>query len=185
MGTTFRVVVYAPDRASADGAFERAFQRIAGLDAVLSDYRDSSELSRITREAVGHPVRISDDLFNVLKSADTLARQSNGAFDITIGALSRLWRRARRQLEVPPSQDLEAALAVTGSRLVTLDATTRTVRFARAGIRLDAGGVAKGYAADRALAEIARAGLSRALVAAGGDLALGGPPPGRQGWEVT
>jgi thiamine biosynthesis lipoprotein len=185
MGTTFRVVLYAPDRVTADRAFARAFQRIAGLDDILSDYRDSSELSRITREAVAHPVRVSDDLFNVLAAAETLGRQSNGAFDITIGSLSRLWRRARRQAESPSSSDLDAALAVTSYRWVTLDPALKTVRFAHPGIRLDAGGIAKGYAADRALAEVAATGLRRALVAAGGDLALGDPPPGRNGWEIT
>ena len=76
-------------------------------------------------------------------------------------------------------------MATSDDRLITLDATHRTVRFARGGIRLDAGGIAKGYAADQALVEIAAAGLSHALVAAGGDLALGQPPPGRAGWEVT
>jgi FAD:protein FMN transferase len=185
MGTTFRVVLYARDQAAADRAFERAFERIAGLDETLSDYRESSELSRITREAVARPVRISDDLFDVLKAAETLSLQSDGAFDITIGSLSRLWRRARRQIELPASSDVDAALAVTGYQLVTLDAAHKTVRFARPGIRLDAGGIAKGYAADRALEQVAAAGLSQALVAAGGDLALGQPPPGRAGWDVS
>jgi thiamine biosynthesis lipoprotein len=185
MGTTFRVVLYARDQVAADRAFERAFERIAALDETLSDYRESSELSRITREAVARPVRISDDLFDVLKAAETLSLQSDGAFDITIGSLSRLWRRARRQIEFPASSDVDAALAVTGYQLVTLDAAHKTVRFARPGIRLDAGGIAKGYAADRALEEVAAAGLSQALVAAGGDLALGQPPPGRAGWDVS
>jgi thiamine biosynthesis lipoprotein len=185
MGTTFRIVLYAADQADADRAFTRAFQRIAALDEALSDYRDSSELSRITREAVDRAVPISDDLLAVLSAADTLGRQSDGAFDITIGALSRLWRRARRQLELPSSDDLRSALAVTGYQLITLDRAHKTVRFMRAGIRLDAGGIAKGYAADRALEEIARTGRRRALVAAGGDLAIGDPPPGRPGWEVA
>ncbi len=185
MGTTFRVVLYASDQAAADHAFERAFARISALDATLSDYRDTSELSRITREAVDHPVAVSGDLFNVLYAAQNLARQSDGAFDITIGSLSRLWRRARRQIELPSASDLGAARAATGYRLVDLDPAQRTVQFARTGIRLDAGGIAKGYAADRALAEIAATGLPIALVAAGGDLAIGDPPPGRAGWEVA
>jgi len=185
MGTTFRIVLYAPDPPHADRAFHRAFERIAALDAALSDYRDFSELSRITRDAVDAPAPISDDLFNVLSASQRLAHDSRGAFDITIGSLSRLWRRARRQVELPSAADLAAARAVTGYRLITLDATRKTVRFARSGIRLDAGGIAKGYAADQALLEIAAAGLPQALVAAGGDLALGQPPPGRVGWEVT
>jgi thiamine biosynthesis lipoprotein len=185
MGTTFRVVLYAANQTAADRAFERAFARIAALDAALSDYRDSSELSRITHEAVGHPVVVSDDLFDVLNASQHIARQSDGAFDITIGSLSRLWRRARRQVELPSPGELDAARAVTGYQLVRLDSARKTVQFSRAGIRLDAGGIAKGYAADRALAELVTIGISRALVAAGGDLAIGEAPPGKAGWEVA
>ena len=94
MGTTFRVVLHAPDQASADAASRRAFARIAELDATLTDYKATSELSRVTREAVGHPVRASGDLLGVLIPSQELARRSDGAFDITVGPLTRLWRRS-------------------------------------------------------------------------------------------
>jgi FAD:protein FMN transferase len=185
MGTMARIVLYAPTARDAEAVAARAFERVAALDRTLSDYRDDSELSRLTREPHGHPVRLGHDLFRVLDAAQDLAARSNGAFDITVGPLSRLWRRARRQIELPSPADLEAARAVTGWRLLSLDRAARTATFARAGMRLDPGGIAKGFAADEALAVLRAHGLPRALVAIGGDLAIGDAPPGASGWEVT
>ena len=101
-----------------------------------------------------------------------------------MGPLTRLWRRARRQVELPSREDLEAARKVTGYRLLSLDPVARTVTVSREGMQLDAGGIAKGFAADAALAGLRDAGLRRALVAAGGDLAIGDAPPGRAGWQI-
>ena len=184
MGTTFRVVVYAPGEPAAADASRRAFTRIAALDAILTDYSPSSELSRLTREPIGRAVPVSLDLYTIIERAQALAAASDDAFDITVGPLTRLWRRARRQVELPSPEDLDAARKVTGYTLLSLDPGGRTVTVAREGMQLDAGGIAKGYAADAALAVIRQSGLDSALVAAGGDLALGDPPPGRQGWQI-
>ena len=185
MGTTCRIVLYARDPRRGGAAAEAAFDRIAALDASLSDYRPDSELSRLTRGPVGTPVAVSDDLFRVLDAAQRMALRSRGAFDITVGPLSQLWRRARRQVALPPPGQLEAARAATGYGLLELDARRRTATMAAPGMRLDAGGIAKGYAADEALAVLEGAGLPRALVAVGGDLAVGDAPPGTAGWQVV
>jgi FAD:protein FMN transferase len=185
MGTTFTVVLYAPDAARAARASGAAFARIAGLDARLSDYRQNSEAMRVTREAVGRAVRVSDDLYRVLSLSLAMSSRTGGAFDATIGPLSHLWRRVRRQAELPHPADVDAARAVSGSALVHIDGASRSVRLARAGMRLDFGGIAKGYAADRALEALRDAGIRRALVVAGGDVAAGEPPPRERGWRVA
>jgi thiamine biosynthesis lipoprotein len=185
MGTTVRVVLYAPTTLAAERAAAAAFARIAKLDATLSDYRPESELSRLTRDGVGHSVAISGDLFRVLDAAQGLAARTGGAFDITVGPLSQLWRRARRQIELPSSADLAAARAVSRYTLLTLDAKAQTASVARAGMRLDAGGIAKGFAADEALATLRGLGVNQALVAIGGDLAVGDAPPEHMGWQVA
>jgi thiamine biosynthesis lipoprotein len=185
MGTTFRVVLYAPDKATAERAQAAAFARIAGLDARLSDYRSDSELMRACREAVRQPVVLSDDVFRVLAIGQDLSRRSEGAFDMTVGALTHLWRRARREAELPPRAEIEAARAASGYRLVHLDPAAKTVRIDREGVRIDAGGIAKGYAADRALDVLRDAGLPRAMVVAGGDIAAGEAPPDAAGWRVA
>jgi FAD:protein FMN transferase len=185
MGTTFRIVLYATDEATGRHAAERAFARIAQLDERLTDYQPTSELSRLTRDAVGHPVRVSDDLLGVLLPAQDLARRSDGAFDITVGPLTRLWRRARREVELPSTDDLAAARQATGFQLLHVDAEARSAWVERPGMQLDAGGIAKGYAANNALEVLAALRCPRALVAAGGDIAIGDPPPGRLGWEIA
>jgi len=185
MGTTVRVVLYARTELAAERAAAAAFVRIAELDATLSDYRPESELSRLTRDGVRRPVAVSSDLFRVLEAAQGLAVRTGGAFDITVGPLSQLWRRARRQIELPSSAELAAARAVSRYTLLTLDRKAQTASVARAGMRLDAGGIAKGFAADEALATLRGLGVNQALVAMGGDLAVGDAPPEHAGWQVA
>jgi FAD:protein FMN transferase len=185
MGTTARVVLYASTAPEAEQAAAAALARIAALDATLSDYRPESELSRLTRDGVGRPVPVSRDLFRVLDAAQGLAARTHGAFDIAIGPLSQLWRRARRQVELPSPAELTAARALSRYQLLTLDPAAQTATVGHAGMRLDAGGIAKGFAADEALLVLRARGLSHALVAVGGDLALGEAPPGREGWQVA
>ena len=185
MGTTFRVVLYARGAAQADRAVTAAFARIAALDARLSDYRESSELSQLTRRAVGRAVPVSPDLFRILDAGQRLAARTDGAFDLTVGPLSRLWRRAHRQARLPSDESLNDARARTGYEKLVLDRRARTARVTVSGMRLDPGGIAKGYAADAALAVLRRHGLRRALVAAGGDVRAGEPPPDAVGWEIV
>jgi thiamine biosynthesis lipoprotein len=128
---------------------------------------------------------VSPDLLAVLLLAQDLARRSDGAFDVTVGPLSRVWRAARRRNELPSSRDLESARAKVGHGSLLLDPAARRCRLARAGMRLDLGGIAKGYAADQALAVLRGRGLARALVTLGGEVAAGAPPPGRPGWSVA
>jgi thiamine biosynthesis lipoprotein len=121
----------------------------------------------------------------VLSIGQELSRRSGGAFDLTVGALTHLWRRARREVELPPRAEIDAARAASGYTLVHLDPAAKTLRIDREGVRIDAGGIAKGYAADRALDALREAGLPHAMVVAGGDIATGEAPPGTSGWEVT
>jgi len=120
----------------------------------------------------------------VLAAAEDVARASGGAFDVTVGPLVALWRRARRQGELPAPERLAAARAAVGWRALALDRARGAARLGLAHMRLDLGGIAKGYALDAALAELARHGIERALVDGGGDLAAGAPPPGADGWRV-
>ena len=186
MGTAFRMVAYAPDSLAAHRAFDAAFARLDALDRRLSDYRADSELSRLSATAgTGRAVPVSDDLWAVLAAAQRMAEASGGAFDVTVGPLTRLWRHARRRGTRPPEEALHAALAAVGYRHLQLGPAVQTVRLARPGMRLDLGGIAKGYAAAEALRVLEQHGLPRALVDAGGDLALGLPPPGEAGWRVA
>lgn len=184
MGTSFRLVLYAPDRDSASRASRAAFNRIARLDAIMSDYSETSELASLCRRAGAGPVRVSEDLFRVLTVAQEMAWRSDGAFDVTVGPVSRLWRRVRRTGQLPGPGRLELALALVDYRSLELDAENSTARLAKAGMLLDLGGIAKGFAADEAMAVIKSHGITTALVAAGGDIAASGKPPGTSGWNI-
>lgn len=184
MGTEFRLVLYAGDETSAATASRAAFARIAELDNHLSDYKPTSELMQLCQKAGGPPVRVGPDLFRVLEYGQEVARLSGGAFDVTVGPLTRLWRQARHTRKLPDADKLAQALALVGYQNVKLDLKTRTVQLMKPGIQLDLGGIAKGYAGDAVLETLRRHGIRRALLAAGGDITVGTAPPGRKGWLV-
>ena len=185
MGTMFFLTVYAPDETVANAASDAAFAKIAALDRMMSDYDPESELMQLCRQSAGQPVRVSDELFAILQQSQRVAQISDGAFDVTIGPLVRLWRRARRTETLPAPVALAQARKAVGWRKLKLDAQTKTVTLTVPDMQLDLGGIAKGYAADAALAVLQQRGLTRALVAASGDIAVGDPPPGQPGWRVS
>jgi thiamine biosynthesis lipoprotein len=180
MGTLVRIELYASSETEAAAAFHAAFARIAQLDDALSDYKPESELNRIS-VAGG---QAGPDLFTVLEAAQKLAAATGGAFDVTVGPVTHIWREARRQHRLPPDDALRDATARTGFRKLHLDPAHRTVSFNQPGMQLDLGGIAKGYAADEALRVLTRLGIRSALVAMSGDLAFSSPPPDRRAWRI-
>ncbi len=184
MGTKFRIVLYAADEATAKKASDAAFARIAELDGIMSDYKESSELMELCKKAGGEPVPVSEDLFTVVSRALEISRLTQGAFDITVGPIVRLWRMARQTRQMPDAGPLAAALKLVGYEQVKLDAKNRTIQLTAKGILLDLGGIGKGFAAEAALAVLRRHGIRQALVAGGGDIVVGDAPPGAAGWRV-
>jgi thiamine biosynthesis lipoprotein len=184
MGTLFNIILYAPDQATAQKAAKKAFARIAELNTIMSDYQADSELMKLCARAGGDPVAVSVDLFKVIEASQTIARLSEGAFDISISPVVRLWRKARRTRVMPSAAEIKKALDLVDYRNIRLDPKGRTVQLLLIGMLLDLGGIAKGYAADAALEVLKNLGLPRALVAAGGDIAVGDPPPAAPGWKV-
>jgi thiamine biosynthesis lipoprotein len=184
MGTSVRIVLYCASRERADQASEAAFRKIARLDATMSDYNEASELNNLCRGSAGRWVKVSADLFRILSISQRIARQTNGAFDVTAGPIVKLWRRAIRAQELPDRDRIGSALALTGFEKIELDSRARSVRLLSEGMQLDLGGIAKGYAADEAMRVLRRHRIVRALIAIGGDIRAGSPPPGRKGWEI-
>ncbi len=189
MGTLFRVVLYAPDAPSAERAAAAAFARIHQLDSMLSDYDPVSELSllsaRSRESAPTAPIPLGPELYEVLACAASVARDSNGAFDVTVGPFVDLWRRAVRQEELPSVERLAQARRAVGWEKLELDRGARTARLLARDMRLDLGGIAKGYACDEALEVLEREGCPRALVVGGGDVVLGDAPPDQGAWHVA
>ncbi|HJZ91347.1 MAG TPA: FAD:protein FMN transferase [Gemmataceae bacterium] len=187
MGTKFRIVLYAPDKETADRAAKAAFARVGELNRVMSDYIPDSELMKLCQKSAKEPagpVKVSDELFFVLAKAREVSEFSDGAFDVTIGPVVRLWRQARKDRELPDPEVLNAALKRVGYKHMVLDLKAKTVELKVAGMQLDLGGIAKGYAADEGLKAIEKLGIASALVAASGDIAVSDAPPGKPGWRV-
>jgi thiamine biosynthesis lipoprotein len=184
MGTLFSVSLYATNKAAAEAAAEAAFKRVAALDEIMSDYRADSELMQLCDKPFGQPVHVSPDLFAVLKQAQRTFKITDGAFDVTVGPFTRLWRFSRRRKTLPSPEEIAAARAAFGWQKARLDSKRQTVTLLAPNMRLDLGGIAKGYAADQALQVLKSKGITSAFVAASGDLAIGDPPPGERGWKV-
>jgi len=184
MATTFRISLHAETKAQAETGAAAAFKRIADLNAVFSDYEPNSELMQLCNAGPNKPFKASADLFTLVSRALEFARLSEGALDITCGNLTHLWRRTKRTHKLPPADRLQQALAATDWRAVQMDDNAHTITLLKPGMLLDLGAIAKGYAADAGLRVLREHGLTRALVMAGGDIAIGDPPPGEDAWEV-
>ena len=185
MGTLFRIVLYTADEAAAKQASQAAFKRVADLNRIMSDYLPESELMRLCKKAGGPAVPVSPDLFAVLARAAEISRITDGNFDVTVGPVVRLWRRSRRSQLLPDEKELAAAKVLVDYRNVQLDPAAKTVRLVKPGMLLDLGGIAKGYAAEAAQKVLKERGITHALVAAGGDIAVSAAPPGKPGWEIS
>lgn len=187
MGTTYSISVYASDSKQSDDAIEAAFSEVRRLDAMLSNYKADSELSTLNRKAASGPVKVSPELFQLLQICFHLSRESAGAFDITVGPLMKLWGFYRGEGHVPDPEAIAHVLEHVGYRNVVLDAEQGTVRFLKAGMELDPGGVGKGYAIDRMAAILAGRGIRSALLSAGGSsiYAIGAPPDQPEGWRIS
>ncbi|MEL7123996.1 MAG: FAD:protein FMN transferase [Bacteroidota bacterium] len=186
MGTTFRIILYTEDTLAAKKVIDSVFSRIDALNAVLSDYDSKSELSRFSQTAGSQQkVPLSADLMYVLKQSRQFSRDSKGAFDLTIGPLTKLWRRAFRQGKPPRKEAIEAATKLVSYKKLKLYAKRRKGKLAVSGSRLDAGGIAKGFTVDQAYRILRDAGLPIALVDGGGDIYAGEAPPGKPGWKIS
>ena len=185
MGLPFRIVLYAPDQAMAEAAALAAFSRVRELNDIFTDYDSDSELSRLSQSSGrGESFAVSMDLWKVLSRALALAERTDGAFDVTVGPYVNLWRKARRDRALPSAEWLGRARACVGYKNMRLDARRRAVELLVPGMRLDLGGIAKGYAIDAALQVLCERGIRSALVSGGGDLAVSDAPPGRKSWRI-
>ncbi len=185
MGTMFTIRAYHADETQGYAAIGKAFQRAHALDATLSDYRPSNELDVLCQQGHTKPFHASPDLFAVLAHALRVSHDTNGAFDVSLGPLTRLWRAARKEQRIPEPAEIADARAHTGWRGIALDETRGTIQLPRAGMQLDFGAIAKGYAADAVRMVLREHGITRAFVAAGGDVVVLQPPPERQAWHVA
>ena len=181
MGTAIRVELWAQDKAGGEAAIDAVMDEMRRIDREMSPYKPESELSRINREAADHAVPISAEMFDILSRSIEFSKLSDGAFDITFSSVGYMYDY-RRHIK-PTDEKIRQALPGINYRHLQLDKRKQTVKFARPGVRIDLGGIGKGYAVDKCIALLKQRGITQALVTAGGDSRVLGDRGGRP-WVV-
>lgn len=186
MGTEFTLKTYAPagDKDAVSVAFKKAFARVEQLNQIASDYLPESEILQFAKTPIGEGFAMSADLFTIFTTAESIATETDGAFDVTAGPFVRLWRLSRKNRKLPGKEQISRARSRIGFHLLDMNPTDRTVVKLSEGMLFDLGGIAKGYAADEALKILKDSGFPSSLVAASGDIVVGDSPPGNEGWTI-
>jgi FAD:protein FMN transferase len=186
MGTSYTLDLYGSNAGLLEAAAEESFEEVERLDHMMSDYLPDSELSKVNDYAADRPVTVSRELFNLLEACTDYSRKSQGAFDITVGPLMKVWGFYKGTGHLPHRAEIKTALSLVGYQKVQLDPTHLTVHFAEHGMNLDLGGVGKGYAVDRVADILRRRGIVSALISGGGSsiYAIGTPPTDPRGWYI-
>lgn len=182
MGAAFRVTMYAANEQAARDAAVATFARIAQLEGMMSDSPASEVRMLAQRPYDWQPV--SEELLHVLALAQEVSQKSGGAFDVTVGPLVDVWLASKTSGRIPTGIELSEAGWHSGSPLLEVDEDRGVVRLWSRDMRIDLGGIAKGYIMQDALAFLRRRGISSAMIEAGGDLVVGDAPPGQPGWNV-
>ncbi len=186
MGSTYSIVLYGKDQTEMRAVIDAAFAEVARLDKLLSNYMAESEWSEMNRRAADGPVRVSAELFQLLSKCMVVSRESEGAFDLAVGPLMKLWGFYKGTGRLPSRAEVSNVMQKVGWRHVALDAENQTVRFDCAGVELDPGGIGKGYAVDCMVEILRRRGFRIALVTASDStmFGMGAPPEEPRGWRV-
>ncbi|MHC4171334.1 MAG: FAD:protein FMN transferase [Planctomycetota bacterium] len=180
MGTFARVVAVAKDSGTAKKCIEAALVEIRKVDELMSDYRDDSEISEVNRNAAKRAVQVSESTFQVLQTSLEFSKLTGGAFDITVGPLVDLFHSAEKETIAPNKEQIAQAKSKVGYQKLKLDNQNRTVKFSVDGMRVDLGGIAKGYAIDRAVQIMQTCGATGGMVDIGGDIRCFGKPAKRK-----
>src|SRR5579863_4038671 len=186
MGSTYSVELYGTDRVQMEAAADAALDEARRLDDLLSNYKPDSEWSQVNRHAAEKPMRISPELFQLLSACMKYSRESEGAFDISVGPLMKVWGFYKGSGHLPHRAEVAAALTKVGYGHVHLDPGAQTVWFDKPGVELDPGGIGKGYAVDRMVDVLRKKGIQIALVAGSGSsiYGMGAPPSEPKGWVI-
>jgi thiamine biosynthesis lipoprotein len=186
MGSTYSIAVYGYDRVKMEAAVDAAFDEVRRLDDMLSNYKPDSEWSEVNRNAAERPVKVSRELFRLLSACLQYSREGEGAFDITVGPLMKVWGFYKGSGHLPHRAEVQAALTKVGYQHILLDPAAQAVRFDRPGVEMDPGGIGKGYAVDRMVDVLKQNGVRIALVAGSGSsiYGMGAPPDQPQGWRT-
>ena len=187
MGSACSIVLYGHDPVEMEAAIYAAFDELRRIEALLSVFLPASEWSEINRSAAVKEVTVSAEVHTLLSSCMRYSKESEGAFDITVGPLMKAWGVCAGMGRVPTRSELEAAMLNVGYRHIRLDAAALSVRLERPGMEINPGGIGKGFAVDRMAEVLRHYGFRTALVTASASsiYGMGIPPTESEGWRIT
>ena len=185
MGTFARAVVITRDSGTAKKCIDAALEEIHKVDDLMSDYKDDSEISEVNRDGFKRAVHLSQSTYEVLQRSIKFSKLTEGAFDITVGPLVDLFHSAEKKQVAPTKEQIARAKSKVGFEKLKLNDQNRTVQLAVDGMRLDLGGIAKGYAVDKAVEAMQKCGAIGGMVDLGGDIrCFGTPLKGKKHWTI-
>ncbi len=185
MGSPFKIIAFGEDPKAVAAAVDKAYKRVDTLNAIFSDYAETSEISVLTKNyKKGEWLNVSPELLKILKISRKAAQESDGAYDITVGNIVKQWRRVRKEKRLPHADSLKTALAKTGFQYLEIHEKEPKIRFHTEGVLLDFGGIIKGYAAQEVVRILTETGFPSCLADAGGDIAFGNHPPNGERWSI-
>lgn len=184
MGTYVQITLNGPAWTGFDKIFNRAFLAIDKVENIASTFDKNSELSAINKNASEYPVRVGEELYNLIEEALDISKNTEGAFDITVAPLVELWGFYKMQNVFPPENKIKEALEAVGYDNVILDKNNKTIFLKKKGVRMDLAAIAKGYAVDKAAQAIKQCGINSAVINAGGDIYCLGRKTIFQKWSV-
>ena len=184
LGTMIHIMAYTDSESECKSVIDNAFYLLDSLNQIFSDYDPTSEVFQINKNCQKRIVNGSPELMKLLTKSLELANLSKGLFDPTLGRLTHLWRRYKKKNKLPPNRKLKRANRHTGYQHIRLNQDSTEIEFLRSKIKLDFGGIAKGYLADRISAYLKEHGVPKHFIDMGGDIVLGAPPPNTSGWSI-
>ena len=185
MGSPFNLIFYHTDSMEATRIANECFTIVDSLNNIFSDYSSTSEVGKLASRSLVKDQKVSDELFSMIYWSKQAWVRSEKTFDVTIGALTQLWRNAKKENRFPDSAEIIKAKQSTGFENLIINEKSRSISFKRPGIRFDFGGIVKGYAAQRVIEYLKNKNILIALADAGGDIAMSDPPPGKNGWSIA
>ena len=184
MGSAFNLIIVSADSNKANHLARKSYELVDSLNHIFSNYDSSSELSKINASAGLLPYKMSTAMLDLVQKSQYAYIQSKGAYDISIGPLSSLWRKARKAKLFPEASTVLATKKLVGLNQVKINKRLGTIFLPNANMQLDFGGIAKGYIAQWVINFLKANGIQQALVDAGGDIVMSGPPLNQQGWLI-
>jgi FAD:protein FMN transferase len=184
MGTIFKISLFTDDSLKAKKASEKAFKKLDELNLILSDYREDSEINQLCKNAYNQPVKVSNELWDMLIKSKTAFDLSNHKFDVTMGSMTQLWRRMKRQNQLPSQEQIEKARSKVGFGNIIFNPENQSIQLKKEGLRIDFGGIGKGYAEDEMMKVLKENGISSAMIEAGGNIMVSNAPLNQKGWKI-